>query len=84
MRPSLRRTILATALVSIGLLAPASGASAQVAPVCPATFHVLHDDAIGKLALPKGQYDVSVRGGLSCAAASDPRSPTDATAIPTW
>ena len=32
---------------------------------CPATFRVLHNDTIGKLQLPKGPYNVWVKG-ISC------------------
>ncbi len=37
---------------------------------CP-TFRVLNNDTIGKLSLKKGNYNVWVRGGLTC-----PRSTT--------
>jgi hypothetical protein len=37
---------------------------------CPGTFRVLHNDRIGRLTLPKGQYRVTLLGGnLSCNAA---------------
>ena len=35
------------------------------------TFQVLHDDRMGRLKLPEGPYTITVRGGLSCASASD-------------
>jgi hypothetical protein len=66
----MRLSLLITALVSIIALLPAS-ASAQATAVCPATFDVLHDDQIGSVSLRAGSYDVTVRGGLSCANASD-------------
>jgi hypothetical protein len=50
---------------------PAAPAAAQSPSICPATFHVLHNDSIGKLKLQAGQYQVTVRGGLSCAASTD-------------
>jgi hypothetical protein len=50
---------------------PAAPAAAQAPAVCPATFHVLHDDSIGKLQLPAGNYQVTVRGGLSCPASTE-------------
>ena len=50
---------------------PAAPAAAQSPSICPATFHVLHDDSIGKLKLKAGHYQVTVRGGLSCAASTD-------------
>lgn len=71
MRKSLRRTLIATALVSAAALVPATTASAQTGSVCPATFHVLHNDQIGALKLQAGNYQVTVRGGLSCAASTD-------------
>ena len=36
---------------------------------CP-TFRVLHNDRIGRLVLPKGTYNVWVRGRLSCSAST--------------
>ena len=47
-------------------------ASAQSGGVqCPASFRVLHNDAIGAAILPRGQYLITVRGpGLTCAAAT--------------
>jgi hypothetical protein len=71
MRPSLRRSLLATGLLTIVAGIAAAPAAAQAPAVCPATFHVLHDDRIGKLALPAGNYEVTVRGGLSCAASTE-------------
>jgi hypothetical protein len=70
MPKSLRRTLIAAALVSLAALLPATTASAQTGSICPATFHVLHDDRIGNLELQAGNYQVTVRGGLSCAASS--------------
>lgn len=64
--------ILVVALTAVALLASAS--RAQAAQIeCPATFHVLHDDRVGKLKLPAGQYDITVLNDrkMSCAAASD-------------
>jgi hypothetical protein len=71
MRKTLRRTLIATALVSFAALLPATTASAQAPTVCPATFHVLHDDSIGNLKLQAGNYQVTVRGGLSCPASTE-------------
>lgn len=68
------RSALPVALVAltIAALAVPTGAAAQGATAtCPATFQVLHDDAVGKLKLPAGPYTITVRGGLSCASASD-------------
>jgi hypothetical protein len=71
MRPSLRRSLIAAALLSLAVLLPASSAAAQSPTVCPATFHVLHDDSIGTLDLAAGNYQVTVRGGLSCPASTE-------------
>jgi hypothetical protein len=71
MRISLRRSLIATALLSLAVLLPAASASAQSPTVCPATFHVLHNDSIGALKLQAGHYQVTVRGGLSCARSSE-------------
>jgi hypothetical protein len=70
MRPSLRRSSIATGLLSIAVLLPAAPAAAQAPTVCPATFEVLHDDSIGALDLPQGHYQVTVRGGLDCTAST--------------
>lgn len=41
--------------------------------VCPNTFHVLHNDHIGKLKLPEGHYTITTlkEQRLSCEAAAD-------------
>jgi hypothetical protein len=70
MRSSLRRALVATALLSIAALLPAAPAAAQASEACPATFQVLHNDQIGKLKLRAGHYEVTVGGGLSCGRAS--------------
>lgn len=51
----------------------ASSASAQTPTACPATFAVLHDDHIGPLALPAGNYTITVAdpARLSCTEAAD-------------
>jgi hypothetical protein len=67
MRPSL----VVTALLAVAVLVPAAPAAAQAPAVCPATFEVLHDDTIGKLRLPAGPYEITTRGGISCAAAAE-------------
>ena len=64
---------LPTALVLAALVAALLAlptASASAATTCPSTFDVLHDDHIGSMSLPAGQYAVSVNGGLSCGSAS--------------
>jgi hypothetical protein len=74
MRARTRSLLLATAaiLAAVAVVFPAS-ASAQGAAVCPATFSVLHDDQIGRMALPAGPYTVTLLNSarLSCAEASD-------------
>lgn len=38
---------------------------------CPGTFSVLHNDAIGSISFPRGQYTIKLlRSGLSCSGAS--------------
>jgi hypothetical protein len=66
----MRRTlsVLATTLAACALLA--APAPAQTPAGCPATFSVLHDDRIGELQLPAGDYTLTVTG-ISCAAAAD-------------
>jgi len=49
----------------------AASAQAPQAQTCPFTFDVLHDDHVGRLALPAGSYSISVFGNLSCDAATD-------------
>jgi hypothetical protein len=62
------------ALAAAAALMPAS-ASAQsgTAAACPATFQVLHDDQIGRLSLPAGNYTITLlnTSRLSCQDASD-------------
>jgi hypothetical protein len=38
--------------------------------VCPGTFTVEHNDRIGRLSMRSGKYQITVRGGLSCATAT--------------
>lgn len=71
MRPSLRRSLITAGLLSLAVAIPAAPAAAQSPTVCPATFHVLHNDSIGKLKLAAGNYQVTVRGGLSCPASTE-------------
>ncbi len=51
---------------------PNSGPTYPKGRVCPATFHVLHNDRIGKLRIPAGQYRVTLAPSRrpTCAAAS--------------
>jgi hypothetical protein len=67
MRP--RSALLALALAAAATLCAGTAAHAQAPTPCAATFHVLHDDVIGELELPEGQYTLAV-AGISCARAS--------------
>ncbi len=53
-----------TASVALGF-----GAPAQAQTTCTASFHVLHDDRIGRLSTPAGIYQLATRN-LTCAQAS--------------
>jgi hypothetical protein len=57
-------------LLLLVTLACAAPAAAQTPAACPNTFAVLHDDRIGPLALPAGNYTLTVTG-ISCADAAD-------------
>jgi hypothetical protein len=61
--------ILLASLVALGRADTARAAEAT----CPSTFHVLHDDRIGRLSLPEGHYQITLLDSarLSCSAASD-------------
>ncbi len=61
-------SVLAAASAACALLA--APAPAQTPAACPATFAVLHDDRIGDLLLPAGDYTLTVTG-LSCTDAAD-------------
>jgi hypothetical protein len=76
MRQRTRSLLLAVAaLAAVAVVAFPAGASAQggSSAVCPATFEVLHDDTVGALYLPRGQYTVTLLNAstLTCAQASD-------------
>lgn len=66
--PHARRLVVlaAVAMTLVGLAALPGSASAATCP----TFRVLHNDKIGRLQLPQGEYQVTTNG-LSCAEASD-------------
>jgi len=65
-----RGILLFVVLAAIGLAAP-GGAAAETK--CPFTFRVLHNDRIGALQLPAGNYDIFVinQSKLSCSDATD-------------
>ncbi len=69
-RTSRRRLAAAfsPALVAVLATLALGGASASAA-TCP-SFKVLHDDRIGAVVLPAGDYEVTVSAGLSCSASS--------------
>ena len=66
MRPHLISIAMAVG-IAIGLASPAAAQTGT----CPASFHVLHDDTIGRLSLPAGLYQLTAADGLTCAAASN-------------
>lgn len=57
------------ATIVVGALALAGAGSAQAATRCPGTFTVLHNDRVGRMAVPSGAYAVRT-SGVSCANAS--------------
>src|SRR5919108_234012 len=68
--PRLWPAALAAALLCLALASPTA---AQAAPTrCPGFFQVLHNDHIGRLRLPAGEYRITLLsvGRLSCARAS--------------
>jgi hypothetical protein len=65
-RPSRRRLSVAFAASLVAVLALLSlGGGSAAAATCP-SFKVLHNDRIGAATLPAGNYEVSVKAGLSC------------------
>jgi len=67
-RASRRRLSAAFALALVAALSllALSGAASASAADCP-SFRVLHNDRIGAASLPAGNYEVTVKAGLSCA-----------------
>lgn len=59
---------LATAIGASG--AVGAGGDLARAGECPGTFEVLHNDSIGKLKIPHGNYTISVKR-ISCGSAED-------------
>jgi hypothetical protein len=69
MRP--RSVVLALVVLAAATFGTGAPAQAQSPTPCPATFHVLHNDVIGDLKLPAGQYALAVDGvHVTCAQAS--------------
>jgi hypothetical protein len=60
-------TLVVAALATLALVLPAAPAAA--ATRCRASFHVQHDDHIGRMSLPAGQYTLRVVG-IRCASAA--------------
>jgi hypothetical protein len=71
----MRRTIacLMVSLAAVAVSASQPPPARAAESTCPATFHVLHDDHVGKLSLPAGHYEITLLNAarLSCADASD-------------
>lgn len=66
-------SFLVVAMVAIAMVATLRTSEAQAAPgKCAGTFRVLHNDHIGALSVPAGNYVITVRNSslLSCRAAS--------------
>src|SRR3954471_17425814 len=59
---------LAAAAIVIPAVASGSGPSAQAAAKCP-SFRVLHNDKIGNISLPAGNYSVVVKN-MTCASST--------------
>lgn len=70
-RSSRRRFAAAFSVALVGALAllALGGAGSASAAACP-SFKVLHDDRIGAVVLPAGNYEVTTSAGLSCPASS--------------
>lgn len=66
--PSLKKISLIISVATVGVLAVFSGGGASAATACPA-FTVLHNDKIGTMTVPAGQYTL-VPKGITCAQAS--------------
>jgi hypothetical protein len=66
-----RVVLLLVVLGAIGLAAPGGAAAAETK--CPFTFRVEHNDRIGSLQLPAGNYNIFVlnQAKLSCSQATD-------------
>lgn len=70
-RTSRRRLAAAFSLALVGALSLlALGGAASASAASCSSFKVLHDDRIGAVVLPAGNYEVTVAGGLSCPASS--------------
>ena len=65
--------LLAAATAAVmALLAIGAGEASAARMRCPGTFHVLHNDHIGRMSLPAGRYQITIlqSGTPSCATAS--------------
>jgi hypothetical protein len=65
-------TLLAALAATAVVCLVGAGPAAAAKQTCPDTFHVLHDDHIGKLQLKAGYYTITLRDGkvLTCGKAS--------------
>jgi hypothetical protein len=63
-----RVTIVALALIALGIAILASSDRAAAATKCPNAFRVMHDDHVGRLSLKHGNYTIKVKNQnkLSC------------------
>ncbi len=64
-----RARLLLVTMGGLAVAAAAASPAAQASTTCPSTFRVLHNDSIGSLALPRGNYQVRVNR-LSCGTAT--------------
>ncbi len=68
----LRRVAVLTAVATVAWVAIAPGAASAARVRCPGTFRVLHNDSIGRLSLPRGNYRITTlsSGRPGCAQAA--------------
>jgi hypothetical protein len=67
---SARSFTTGTSSFSVKLATPAPPAPPSGSTTCAGTFSVLHNDRIGPVAFPQGQYVIKIQRGLTCSAAS--------------
>ncbi len=69
----MRLRMLAAGLLAAAIVAVTPAAASAAPATCPATFAVQHDDRIGSVAVPAGNYKLIVADAtrLSCAHAAD-------------
>lgn len=64
------RNAMIVAVATVGVFAASEAPASAQSGQCTASFHVIHDDHIGRLQVPAGIYQLVARGGLSCTQAS--------------